>query len=37
MKVIKNKHKKDISTNKRSIAKLKVEVEKAKRVLSTSH
>ena len=37
MKVIKNKHKKDISTNKRSIAKLKIEVEKAKRVLSTTH
>lgn len=35
MKVFKNKSKKDISSDKRAIAKLKKEVEKGKRMLSS--
>jgi len=37
IKIIKNKYKKDISKNLRSLAKLRREVEKAKRALSTVH
>lgn len=37
MKVIKKKDGKDISTDKRAIQKLKREVEKAKRALSSQH
>lgn len=37
IKVIKQKHKKDISGDKRALAKLRREVEKAKRALSTEH
>jgi heat shock protein 5 len=37
MKLIKKKHNKDISTDKRAIQKLKREVEKGKRSLSTTH
>ncbi len=36
-KLIRKKHNKDISTDKRSIQKLKREVEKAKRALSSTH
>jgi len=37
IKLIKSKHKKDLSGNHRALAKLKREVEKAKRALSTVH
>lgn len=37
IKVIKKKHNKDISADKRSIQKLKREIEKAKRALSATH
>jgi len=37
IKVVKNKHGKDISSNLRALAKLRREVEKAKRALSTVH
>ena len=37
VKVIKRKHKKDISSDKRAIQKLKREVEKGKRALSSTH
>ena len=37
MKVIKKKNNKDISGDKRAIQKLKREVEKAKRALSSTH
>ena len=37
MKVIKRKHKKDISGDKRAVQKLKREVERAKRALSSTH
>jgi len=37
IKLIKSKYKKDISSNQRALAKLKREVEKAKRALSTVH
>merc|ERR1712100_95873 len=37
MKVFKRKHKKDISSDKRAIQKLRREVEKAKRALSATH
>ena len=37
MKLIKKKENKDISTDKRAIQKLKRDVEKAKRALSSQH
>lgn len=37
MKLIKKKHGKDISADKRAIQKLKKEVEKGKRALSSQH
>ena len=37
MKLIKRKHKKDISSDKRAVQKLKKEVERAKRALSSTH
>lgn len=37
MKLIKKKHKKDISSDSRAVQKLKREVERAKRALSSTH